>query len=363
MDSRIDAGILPMNLGSFRILPASALGIDVGTSVLKVVELTRWGDRTTLKNYGEMSAVSLYDKPFRTAEKNSLLLSGHDIARALKGILQEAGIKNRKAVFSIPDFSSFFTQFTIPSMTKEEIAGAVQFEARRHVPMALSEVTFDWELVRGKPGTNEELEILLVAVPNETISQYQEIAREANLEMAGLEAEVFGLIRSSVGDDPRTIAILDIGAQSTTISIVVGGTLMNSHSVEVAGNTMTERISKSLEIPYAEAERRKLEGGMKVSADDLNVVLPLVDVVVMELKRSIQAFEQQEKKKVDRVLLGGGGANMGGMLTYFKESIKTDVEIVDPFRSVFYPPILEQRLAEIAPSYAVAVGMALRGVA
>src|SRR3989344_1376468 len=136
-----------MTFGSFRIFPQSFLGIDIGTSYLKVVELSKWGERISFKNYGELKASLLYDKPFRTFEKNTLLLSSLDIARALRAIFEEAKMKSRKGVFSIPDFSSFFTNFELPPMSKSELAEAVQFEARKHVPLPISEVTFDWQLL------------------------------------------------------------------------------------------------------------------------------------------------------------------------------------------------------------------------
>src|SRR3989344_6865664 len=113
------------SLPSLRVLPRAALGIDIGTSSLKVVELSRWGERKNLKNYGELRIPSLYKKPFRTFEKSTLLLETKDIARALKAILEEAKMESRRAVFSLPDFSSFFTNFQLPPMSKEEIPDAV----------------------------------------------------------------------------------------------------------------------------------------------------------------------------------------------------------------------------------------------
>ncbi|MBI2574003.1 MAG: pilus assembly protein PilM [Candidatus Wildermuthbacteria bacterium] len=223
--------------GSFRFLPQRFLGIDIGTSSLKVVELSRWGERISLKNYGELKAGALYDKPFRSFEKNTLLLSNKDVARAIRAIVQEARIQTKKAVLSIPDFASFFTNFELPPMTKEELADAVRYEARKHIPVPLADVTFDWQIVEGRIERNQPVKILLAAVPNEIIFQYQEIAKAAGLELAALEAEVFGLMRSSVGEEKRPVLLMDIGAQSTTINIVYKGASWQSrnHSPSFAG--------------------------------------------------------------------------------------------------------------------------------
>src|SRR3989344_410810 len=140
---------------SFRFLPKSYVGIDIGTAAVKAVELGGWGERRTLKNYGEIKSETLYSTPFRTFEKNTLVLSNKEIARAIQAILKEGNIKSKEAIFSIPDFSSFFTNFQLPPMPKKELPEAVRFEARRHIPVPLSEVAFDWQLI-GQPQGKEK---------------------------------------------------------------------------------------------------------------------------------------------------------------------------------------------------------------
>ena len=349
-----------MILGSFTFIPKSFLGVDIGTSTIKVVELTRWGRKKSLKNYGEMRSEVLYDKPFRTAEKSSLLLSAKDIARALRGILQEAKIKTKDAIFSIPDFSSFFTHFELPPMSKEELSEAVQYEARKHVPLPFSEVTFDWQILNKKRFglPKEAARILMVVVPNELINQYQEIARLSNLSLSALEAEVFGLIRSSLGDKKESVVILDMGAQTTTINVVKKGVLQSSRSIDIGGGSFTERIAQSLSINRKEAEEKKRTQGF--FPQELKTILaPLLDTVVVEIRQAMGDFKEQE---IQRIVLGGGSSLLPGLKEYLKESLNITVELVDPFRSVFYPSLLEGTIKEMGPSYGVAVGMALRGL-
>src|SRR3989344_2859504 len=114
-----------------RVGPERYLGIDVGTSFVKIVELSQRGKRIKLDNYGEMEASSLYEKSFRTFEKSTLSVSNSDVVKAVKGILKEAKIKTAEGYFSIPDFSTFFTSFHLPAMPKEELPKAVEFEARK----------------------------------------------------------------------------------------------------------------------------------------------------------------------------------------------------------------------------------------
>jgi len=349
-------------LRSFNIIPKSSLGIDVGTSSLKLVELATWGERVRLKNYGELQSAFMYDKPFRSFEKNSLLLSSKDIARAIRGIIEESKIQTKKATFSIPDFSSFFTNFELPPMNKEELNSAIRFEARKYVPIPLAEVTFDWQIVGEKFSQDKPTRILLVAVPNETVNQYQEIARLAELELLALEVEVFAFLRAALRDDKKPSVLLDIGAQSTSISIAENGTLRTSQSLDIGGNLFTEQISKALSIPYEEAKQYKNKKGIRSSSQIRDVLLPLFDTVLTEIKRLGEEYKRRSGKEIEQVILGGGSASLPGFVEYFAEQLGKKTEIIHPFQNIFYPPVLEHTVKKLGPSYAIAIGAALRGL-
>ncbi|PIQ98261.1 MAG: hypothetical protein COV64_02345 [Candidatus Nealsonbacteria bacterium CG11_big_fil_rev_8_21_14_0_20_39_9] len=363
---------------SLKILPKKSLGIDIGTSSIKIIELSSFRGREKLENYGEIAASVLYEKPFRTFEKNTLLLSSRDIARALKAVMEEAKMKTRQAIFSIPDFSSFFTNFELPSMTKEEISQAVIYEARRHIPLPLAEVTIDWEIIEGQLSNHEgsSLKVLLVAVPNEVINQYREIAQIANLELLALEAEVFGLVRSLIlNDDKRTVSLIDIGAQSTTCSIIEKRGLKKSHSFDTSGNELTEQVAKSLSINYKTAKELKEKYGLRdvplprttaaipsETKTIREILLPLVDIILREIENITRNLYQTEGKEVQKYIIAGGTALIPGLKEYFQSYLKKEVEIANPFYKIFYTPILEEEIKKMGPAYAIAVGMAQRGL-
>lgn len=362
-----------MQFPSFRIIPKKSLGIDIGTSSIKAVELSRWGERIKLENYGEISAKVVFAEPFRTFEKSTLLLSNQNVSRAIKAVLEETKIKTRQVIFSIPDFSSFFTNFELPPMTKEELSQSVVYEARRYVPMPLAEVTLDWQISEGllaeKDGTT--LEILLVAVPNEIINQYKAIAESSGLELFALEAEVFGLLRSLVDEEERKpIALVDIGAQSTTCSVIYNRILRSSHSFDMSSNQLTELVAKSLSIDYKTAEQFKEKYGIlpeeKIGLQGehqiRNVLLPLIDVMLREVEKICRDFYYTKRKEIQKIVLAGSTALLPGLKEYAQDYLKKEVEVGNPFSKIFYPPILEKTLKKIGPSYAIAVGMALRGL-
>ena len=350
----------------FKIAPRSFLGVDIGTFSIKIVEIGRSGRRRKLENYGEMQAAALYGKPFRTFEKSTLTVASSDVVRAITAILREAKMKTNKAFFSIPDFSTFFTAFELPVMTQEELPQAVSYEARQHIPLPLSEVTLDWQIIERKvPEKTAPFKILLVAVPNDVIEQYQRIAQESHLELVSLEAEVFGLARALIGEKEkqRIVSLVDIGARSTTCSIIDNGILKISHSFDTSGNDLTNVIATGLSLDYPEAEEVKKKYGLLPSKDKTKeAILPLIDLIVNEINKISQSFYQTERKEIQKVILAGGSALLPGITDHFTKGVGRPVEIASPFVNLHYPPILEKTLRTMGPSYAIAVGTALHGL-
>jgi type IV pilus assembly protein PilM len=348
-----------------KLLPKKFLGVDIGTSSIKLVEISKFGYRKKLENYGQVESSIFYDKPFRTQEKTSLLLSNQEISKAILAIVEEAKIKTKNAVFSIPDFSSFFTNFTLPPMTKDELPQSIKYEAKQHIPVPLTEVVLDWQIIETKPVDKQQaiFKVLLAAVPNEIINQYQEIAKTAGLELLALEAEVFSLIRALANNhDKKLIGVIDIGVQSTTCSIVDQGALKISHSFDISDNNFVSTISNAMNIDMKKAEELKKQYGISHDNQEIKQILsPLIDIIVREVKEIFDNFQRQEKKQVEKIILAGGPALIPGLKEYFKESFNgKEVEIGNPFNGMLYPPNLEQILIEIGPSFAIAVGAALR---
>lgn len=370
-----------IRLPFFKIGARSCLGIDVGTSGIKVIQLSVQGERIKLEKYGEVATPIFYEEPFRTFEKSTLLLDNKDIAKAILAICKESNISEKKAFFSIPDFASFFTNIDLPPMSRNEVSQAVRFEARHHIPLPLAEVTLDWSIIEGKLYDKKKVpvKVLLVAVPNDIIKQYQQISVLSNLELKGLEIEVFGLVRSLVKDDKETITLLDIGARSTTINIIDQGVLKVSHSFDIAGNELTQVLAKALSIAHSEAEEFKKTYGIESLVSDKSkdeakrefplisrrvgdLLKPLIDLILTETKRTSQNFYQTSGKKIQKVIIAGGSALLPGLKEYLFNTFKKEIDIANPFSDILYPPLLEEELTKMGPSYAIAVGMALKGL-
>lgn len=354
----------------FKIRPKKFLGIDIGTVSIKIVEMGRRAQSHRLENYGEVGTTSFKERPFRIFQKNVLALSNKEVAKTIKAIYEEAGIQTKEVNFSIPDFCSFFTSFKLPVMSKEEVPEAVRYEVRPYIPLPLAEITLDWLITEGEV-SKTPLKVLVVAIPNEVVVQYQEIAQLADLKLKLLEPEVFALGRAVVKGEnkKKTIGLIDIGARSTTCSILEQGVFKTSHSFNVAGNELTEAVARSLNMKYNKAEELKKKYGLlsenaasgESQKDVRKVLIPLVDSILEEIKKIFRNFYQSEGKEIERVVLAGGLTSMPSLKEYFSAQLKKEVTIADPFLNISCPAILTDVLKKIGPTYAVAAGAALRG--
>jgi type IV pilus assembly protein PilM len=344
--------------------PKKMIGIDVGTASIKVVELSRWGQGKTLENYGEIKSSSLYKEPFRSEEKGSYLLSNYFVSRAVRAVLDEARIKTKAVIFSIPDFSTFCTSFELPPMTANELNDAVYYNASQYIPLPITETTLDWKLVGGTPGDRQSgLKIFLVAIPNQIIQDYQKVAQLAGLDLYAVEAEALGLVRSLVRENKNCVCLVDIGVQSTTINIIDRKNLKKSYSFDFAGSQLTYSIASALGLGHVEAEELKNKEGLTSSKEEISKTLYLlIDPLVVEVKKVLSDFYLQEGKEVDSIYLTGGTSNLPGLREYFSEVLKKKVEIPNCFSELLYPPILGQPLEQMSPSFSVATGVALGGL-
>lgn len=341
------------------------LGIDIGTSSIKIVEISSFGKKKKLENYAKFS-FERKDLPLKASQGEGLIFLEDEISEVLKFLLKQGGFKEKKAAFSIPDFSTFFTTFNLPLMSKSEVPQAVEFEARHHIPLPLSEVIFDWQIIEKEevfPGV--KLKILLVAVPNKVLFNYQRVASLAEIELKGMEAEVFGLIRSVIPEEKshQLICLVDIGWLSTTVSIVEKKTLKVSHSFDISSQTLTQKLSEKLGVDFEKAEEIKKDFGLDPKKEEVfQALVPQINSLGTEIERVCQDFYSKEGKKVENLLLAGETANLFGLKEYLASRIKKEVVIANPFSNFSFPPLLENRLKQLGPSFAVASGVALMGL-
>jgi len=341
----------------FKSFADTCLGIDIGAFSVKLAEVKHGGKQKELTNYGEVKIGDIYSGPVKDISS----IEAEEIGGIISAVIKEAGMKNKRAVVSLPDYHTFFTTFTLPPMTKEEMTEAVKFEAPVRIPLPISKVSLDWQVVEGLGKEEEAIRILLVAIPTEVLNKYQEIVSAAKLDLFTFEAEAFSLMRTLVKDE-KTAAIADIGAESTTCSIVDKRIIRASHSFDTGGKKFTSAISKSLEIDTKEAEKIKKEEGVLGEEKVKSALLPLIDLIVEEIRRASENFYDEEKKKIEKIILTGGTSLMPGLKEYMESNLAIAVEIGNPFSGISYPQELNGKIKKMSPLYATALGAGMRGL-
>lgn len=370
----------------------SYLGVDIGTSGIKIVQLGHVRDTFKLENYGEVKFFS-EEAPMEVYEQSSLKIPDEQVAELLEKILKESGATARRAAFSLPTFSSFSTIIEMPPLPKDEMDKAIQFEARQYIPVPLNEVSIDSVVLGGErrehredrsaqgeksaaahnfgdagvPQPRNKVEVMLVAVPNEIKKKYEHIAQLLGFELVALEMETFPLARALLKGDPQVTVVVDMGARSTDVCIVDGGVVRISHNLEFAGVDVTQAYGEFTHVNYMEAEKKKKMTGLNLTPGqlaDAKGVLTVIDNIISETDRIMHSYFNKTERSVVQIVLAGGMAAMPGLLERFRAHFsyfaKDAIHIGDPFRYLVYPKELEKKLEEIGPVFGVAVGLAMR---
>ena len=355
----------------------SILGVDIGASSIKIVQLRASRGAAILETYGEIALGPYGGQPIGKAVK----LSSEKTAEALTDLMKEANVTARKGGISIPFASSLVSVIELPKVDKESLKRIVPIEARKYIPVPITEVALDWFLIPEEEGEQSAFdriekesskprgqEVLLVAIHNATIENYQALAAEAGITVEFYEIEIFSVVRSALGHGIAPVLVVDLGAATTKLYVVERGVVRLTHLLTVGGQHMTEVLGRSLNWEFDKAERVKRERGLKdttaYSTDEneriKTALLSTLTRIFSEVNRVLLSYGQRYNKNVSRVVFTGGGASLPGLFEEAKTSLQADVEIANPFARTEAPAFLGDVLREIGPGFAVAVGLVLR---
>lgn len=354
----------------------SVIGIDIGASSAKVVQLRPSKGTAILETYGEIAL-----GPFGGVSiGKTVKLTPEKTAEALMTLMKEANVTARDAGLSIPFSSSLVSIIEMPKTDQDQLKRMIPIEARKYIPLPISEVTLDWFVVPEDVSSGEAFdksrsmpdirgqEVLLVAIHNETLRSYEIISQTADIAPRFYEIEIFSAARSSLGHGIAPILVIDMGAATTKMYIVERGIVRLTHSMTFGGQHVTEHLGRSLSWEFDKAERIKREHGLTDSgafgaSENSKIqesLLSTLERVFSEANRVVLSYGKRYSKNVSRAILMGGGASLPGLSAHANTMLNVEVEIANPFGRTEAPAFLEDVLKEIGPSFAVAVGVALR---
>ncbi len=364
------------NLGFLKI-EEGVLGIDIGSSAIKIVQIQKQGGRAVLKNYGSL-ALGPYSE---LSIGQAVNLSKNKIVEALTDLIRETGVTTKNAAMAIPLKDTMISFIKMPNLARKQLEHMVPIEARRYIPVPISEVTLDFQVIPQKEKVksaipspdkvkqdkvDDKVDVLVAAIHNSSINKHQEIKNLSGLNINLFEIEVFSTIRSTVGHEISPVMIIDIGAAVTKLSMVEYGVLRSSHLINKGSQDVTIALSKSLGIGIEKAEEVKRNPsslGSEISSNHFSEVVSLpFSHIFSEAKNILLDYQNKNSNTVSKVILSGGGVLSDGLMELAKENFKIDVVMSDPFARLDTPVFLKSTLKEIGPEFAVAVGLALEAL-
>jgi type IV pilus assembly protein PilM len=328
----------------------SILGVDIGTANIKIAQVSN-DKKPMLDTYGIVNIT------YQLGGKNDAVAI-EQMAGTLKTLVQKAGVTAKRCVISFPNSAVFTSVIQLPKMKDSELASAVEFEAKKYVPLALSEIDLSWSITGDAGGPKDLQQILLTAVPKQITQNYMKMFSLAGLQPEVGEIEALALIRSLIGNLPMNCVIIDIGARSTGLNIIEGGFLRLSRNLNIGGDTITDKIAQALNVSVSRAEQFKKDFGISNSTFIPDTVKPVLNLIKTEVKQLLTIYQSQNVQ-VEKILLVGGGANLPGIVGFF-EDLKIKVELGNPLNAVGYAQDLEPVLKRYALSLPIAIGLAIR---
>lgn len=349
------------------------IGVDFGTSSIKVVELSYKNQQAYLENYGVVDLDSFSGLDQQGDVKK--LSYEQKLNSALKKLLEKMNMSSGTAHVSIPGFSGLITILELPDMKDEELAEAIQFEAHKYIPSSLDEIAMSWEIIErfdndklpiaqaiGK-GEGKKMRVLLVAAPKKDIEHYDRLVSNTKLKVEAVELETFSIVRSLVGEDSGNFLIVDIGARATNIILVEKGTVIVNRNIDAGGNEITSAISDSMSISKQRAENFKKGEKDLLNSKESYLVIPVLEFIANESKRILSAYKLKNKDaRIDGILLSGGTSKMKGLEEYFSRSLAANVTLGNPWRRIMAEGDTVELIKNLGLSFSVAVGLALRGM-
>lgn len=346
--------------GKKKLIPV--LGVDISSSSVKLLELSKSGNQYKIESYAVASL-----PPNAVVEKN--IAEVEAVAETLRAVYGRAKSRLKSAAVAVAGSAVITKKIEMPAgLGDDALETQITLEADQYIPYPLDEVAMDFEVQGPSARSPEQVEVLLAACRREHVDSRVDSLFMAELTTKVVDVEAyameraFQLIADQIGATPQSVvAIVDIGATMTTLSVLVGGKTVYTREQIFGGRQLTEEIQRRYGLSLEEAGLAKKQGGLP---DDYEteVLEPFKDAVVQQIMRSLQFFySSSQYNDVDHILLAGGVAAMPGLVDMVQERLGNAASIANPFaRMAVASRVDASALSNDAPAMMVACGLAMR---
>ena len=370
------------------------LGVDLGTSTSKIVELAEHGRKIELVTYAEANASNLLVSP-QTGEQEAI----DKTISLLQQMMEKAGTTAKNVIAALPGGVVFSTVLMLPNISESEMEKAVRFAATDVVPADIDEMVIGWSRVgseshmqtdrqikadappataasstapkpkedpeQKKVNMDQKVPVFVTAAPKDIVNRYITVFQRLGMTLLALEVETFPLVRSLLPVPPTSTLLVDIGAHATTFHIIDKGIPRVSQTIDLGGYDLTKNTAQQDGPSEAEMEKAKISFGI-LPEQDPAIRASLESALAHQAQKAkelLTIYEQKEKHRIETSKLIGGGANLKGLQEYWSTAVGQQTIIGNPWKDISFQKQLEPVLTTIGPRYGVAVGLALRGFA
>jgi type IV pilus assembly protein PilM len=344
----------------------SVVGLDIGSSAVKAVELKPAGKGFRVAAFGAepLPPDSIVD---------GAIIDSTAVAEAIRRLFDSSkAFKSKEVCASLSGNAVIVKKITLPVMTETELDESIYWEAEQYIPFDIQDVNLDYQIL--DPGTGPEargsMDVLLVAAKKEKIGDYTSVIAQAGRTPVLVDVDAFALQNAfevNYGlEASRVVVLLNAGASAININILQGDQSVFTRDISMGGNAYTEAVQKELDLPFESAEQ--LKKGIPVDGATFEEAQPVLraitENVLLEIQKTFDFFKATASSdQIHRIMLSGGASRVDGFREMLQERFSTPVEDFDPFRAITWDTKkMGAEASDLAPTAAVAVGLALRRV-
>ncbi len=344
------------------------VGVDIGSSAIKIVQLKK----IKKKGQNQFALVNLaYSKLPSDIIREEEITKPELVAEIIRNLFQENKIEAKNVATSISGRSVIVKKIRLPKMIEEELEDSIQWEAEQFIPFDINDVSLDFQILSNNDNEEDEMDVLLVAVKKDSISNIVNILELGGLKPVVVDIDAFALenmFEINYSPDPdNCTALIDLGAETMCLNIVKGTISNFTRDTSIGINQLNRTIQRELVLDFDQSEALLKGIGFegKSKNDILQYRTGFFEELLAEIQRSFDYFSATaEDININKICLSGGGSIMEGLPEFLKERLGSDVETLNPFQNIYVDDkkFDLDYISHISPMMNIGVGLALRRV-
>ena len=350
-----------INLGSlFAQSSPPMVGLDISTSGVRLVELSDAG-----KGIVRLERYTVEALP-RGAVVDGNIENMDQVADAVRRVWKKSGTRARHVALGMPPAAVITKKIILPAgLSEDQLEVQVESEASQYIPFALDEVSLDFDVIGPAQNSLDDMEVMLAAARREKVEDRVAIAEAAGLTATVMDIDSYAargaLEHAALPRQDQIVALFQIGAHATHVSVLLGGEAVYEREQPFGGNALTQDIVRAYGMAFEEAETRKKAGDLPENYR-ADILAPFLESAALEITRAIQFFYTSTPyTRIDQLYLAGGCALLPGILDIVAGRTRIPTLLAAPFDGMqLGAGVREHQLRQDGPAYLVACGLALR---